>query len=73
VSPDDLFKAVAKYLEAEAFKAEEAKQTREMTASERIAFRAGFFRGLVADVHRSSPEVWERAAKEISKTAKNDA
>jgi hypothetical protein len=69
VSPEALFKAVAKHLEAEAFRAEESSQTRKFTAQERIAFRAGFFRGLVADVHRADPAVWGRAAAEISKPA----
>ena len=69
MSPEALFKAVAKHLEAEAFRAEEASQTRKFTAQDRIAFRAGFFRGLVADVHRADPAVWERAAAEISKPA----
>jgi hypothetical protein len=67
VSPQDLYRAVAKQLEAEAFKAEEAAQTRPFKSQERIAFRLGFFRGLVADVARANTEAWERAAIEISK------
>lgn len=42
----DLRAAAQQALEAEAFKAEEATQWRKFTDQERIAFRAGFFRGL---------------------------
>lgn len=69
MSPEALFLAVATHLEAEAFRAEEATQTRKFGGQERIAFRCGFFRGLAADVHRADPEVWRRAAAELSKSS----
>jgi hypothetical protein len=69
MSPQELYAAVAKHLEAEAFRVEETRQTRPFTSQERVAFRAGFYRGLQADVARASPDVWERAAAELSRPA----
>jgi hypothetical protein len=66
VTPEQLFKAVQKHLEAEAFAAEQAQQTRRFTSQERVAFKCGFYRGMVADVHRASPAVWNKAAKDLT-------
>lgn len=71
MTPEQLYAAVAKALESDAFAAEQAFQTqRRFTKNERIAFRRGFYRGLSADVHRASPDVWSRAAQMIGDNTK---
>jgi hypothetical protein len=71
VTPEQLYVAVAKTLEADAFASEQARQTqRVFTKNERIAFRLGFYHGLSADVHRSPAEAWDRAAQMLSDNAK---
>ena len=62
-----LYQAVAKHLEGEALKAEQAEQTREFSRNERIAFRRGFYRGMSADVLRAPEAVWEQAAQTLTR------